>query len=325
VMLPVGLVATSTLLGASSTVGATASSRLTVAVLGLGLAAVVPAAIVSAWLVADAVRLRRPLLAVLAGPVIVRLIASVGLAAGSGTQATGLALLALGVAAALVAVYGVGPWTAPAIVFAVTASGAGLPLAGLGPELRAVLVIAVGLVVAAAGATRRNGLIGHLGGAVAVIGTWQLLGLRDVQALDLWVLPLAAQLWVAGILARRRGGSSSWVTDVPPLLLVAIPALVERASGGGGWHAVLAGGLGVVAVIAGGSERLGGPLVMGTLVLAAVVGVETFAVVAAVPTWAWLAVGGATLLGAGAAMEKVGGSPVKAARRLIDVVRERFD
>jgi hypothetical protein len=168
----------------------------------------------------------------------------------------------------------------------------------------------------------------RVGGAprrgAGTVGIWQLLALAEVRALDVWVLPVAAQLWVAGAVTRRRTGTSSWVTDVPPLLLVTLPALAERVAGGPGWHAVLAGTLAALAVAWGGAARLGGPLFVGTTVLVLVVAVEVLAVVVAVPTWAWLALGGVTLLAAAVAIERAAGSPVTAARRLREVVGERF-
>src|SRR5690606_26487292 len=104
------------------------------------------------------------------------------------------------------------------------------------------------------------------------------------------------QLWLAGLPARRAGRVSSWVADVPPLLLVVVPALLERLAGGSGWHAALAGILTILAVLGGGAGRHGGPLVVGVVGLVAVVAIETLAVVAAVPTWAWLTVGGIVLV-----------------------------
>jgi hypothetical protein len=193
------------------------------------------------------------------------------------------------------------------------------------PVLRAGGNVLLGVTVAGIGLLRRQGVVAHVGGVIATFGVWQLLALHDVQALDLYALPVAVQLWAAGVVARRRHGTSSWVTDVPPLLLVAIPALGERLAGGSGWHAVLAGGLAVAAIVHGGSARLGGPLVVGTLVLVATVVVEMVAMIAAVPTWVWLAAGGAALLAAAAAIERAGGgSPATAARRLREVVADRF-
>jgi hypothetical protein len=54
------------------------------------------------------------------------------------------------------------------------------------------------------------------------------------------------------------------------------------------------------------------------------VGYETLAITAALPTWTWLALGGATLLAAGVAMERKDLSPVETGRRLVDVVDEKF-
>lgn len=51
---------------------------------------------------------------------------------------------------------------------------------------------------------------------------------------------------------------------------------------------------------------------------------ESLTTLAGVPTWAWLAAGGATLLCAGVALERSATSPVEAGRRLVDVVDDRF-
>jgi hypothetical protein len=56
-----------------------------------------------------------------------------------------------------------------------------------------------------------------------------------------------------------------------------------------------------------------------------VVLVETLAIVASVPTWAWLALGGGLLLGAAVLIERTGSSPVASAKRLVEVIDERFD
>jgi hypothetical protein len=80
-----------------------------------------------------------------------------------------------------------------------------------------------------------------------------------------------------------------------------------------------------VAVVGGGAGRHAGPLVVGVVTVVVVVGIETLAVAAAVPTWAWLTVGGAVLLGAAALIERTGGAPIEGARRLADVLAERFD
>jgi hypothetical protein len=286
-------------------------------------AAFVPAAVVGGLLTLEAIRRRRATIAALAVPVVLRALAAGLLGFGVSIPTTGTVLLVVAIGAACAAALGPRALTAPMVTGSVSAGMVGWLFVGDTPTLRAALVVAAGLGVAAVGASRHRPVVGHLGGVVATVGIWQLLGIHQVTTLDAWLLPVAIQLAVAGELARRRG-TSSWVAFVPPLLLVAVPAIAERIVGGGGWHAVLAGTVGVVAIVAGGARRLGGPLIVGTVVTIAVVLVETFAVVAAVPTWVWLAVGGLLLLLAAALIERVGGSPVKAVRRAVDVVGERF-
>jgi hypothetical protein len=292
--------------------------------LGAAHAGAIPVTVLAAtWLVVAAVRNGRPWLAALAAPVAVRAVLSISLVLGAPVPWVGVGLLVVaGVAAVVLA--DTGRWRLPAAALVLVAAPTGWLLLGDDPTLRAWATIATGAVLVAAGVLRRNVVVGQLGGVVATVGVWRLFALAEVTAADVWVLPVAVQLAVAGRLARRRG-ASSWVADVPPLLLVAVPALGERLAGGPGWHALLAGTVGVVAVAVGGVRRLGGPLVVGSLVLAAVAVVETLAVVASVPTWAWLALGGASLLGAAVAIERSGTSPVVTARRLVDVIEERFD
>ena len=80
----------------------------------------------------------------------------------------------------------------------------------------------------------------------------------------------------------------------------------------------------VVAVAAGGRWRLAAPLVLGTGLLVALAVHESLGVTASVPTWAWLALGGTTLLGAGVLLERAQLGPLESGRRLVDVVQERF-
>jgi hypothetical protein len=86
----------------------------------------------------------------------------------------------------------------------------------------------------------------------------------------------------------------------------------------------LAGAVGALAVVEGGGRRLAAPLLLGTGLLVALTANETAVVTAGVPTWAWLAAGGALLVGAGLAMEHHQLGPVESGRRLVDVVNERF-
>jgi hypothetical protein len=276
------------------------------------------------WLTVDAVRHDRPWLVAVAAPVVIRAILSISLALGAPVSWIGVGVLGAAAVVAVVALTEIGRWRLPAAVFAAIAAPTGWLLLGDDPFLRAWVTVVAGAVIVAAGLLRRRMLVGQLGGIVMIVGVWRLFALAEVTAADVWVLPVAVQLWVAGRLARREG-VSSWLADVPPMLLVALPALGERLTGGPGWHTLLAGAIGVVAVAAGGTRRLGGPLVVGSLVLVAVAVVETLAIVASVPTWAWLAVGGCSLLGVAVAIERSGTTPVATARRLVEVIDERFD
>jgi hypothetical protein len=316
-----------TLAGTDPTLG----QAVALSVFGGPLASLVPIALAGVGIAAVGVRWRDPRLGALVAPLAIRGAVVVGLAVGGGRVApeellVGLALvLAVSAVVAGVAAAVAPAWLRPGVgVFAVV----GLTVAWLfvahDPVLRAGGNVLLGLTVAGVGLLRRQAGIAHLGGGIATLGVWQLLALHDVQALDLYALPVAVQLGVAGVAARRRYGTSSWVTDVPPLLLVAVPSVGERVAGGPGWHAVLAGGLAVAAIVHGGAARLGGPLIVGTLVLVATVVVEMVAMIAAVPTWVWLAAGGAALLAAAAVIERTGGSPATAARRLREVVADRF-
>lgn len=237
--------------------------------------------------------------------VLVRVVSAGALAADLPVPVAGAVPLIVAALAAVAAFTVTARWRWVPATAGVLAGPLGLALVGDVPRLRAVGVVVVGA-------------------AILALGVWWLLALEDVTALDVWALPVAVQLVVAGALARRRTGLSSWVADAPAVVVVGVPALLERGGGGSGWHAVLASAVAVTAIAAGGLGRLAGPLVLGTVLLAAVVGVEVVARVAAVPTWLWLALGGTVRLAVAAAIERTGGRPVRAARRAVDVVGERF-
>jgi hypothetical protein len=304
--------------------GGNASGADAVANLALVPPALVPAALALALLVAAVATTRRPWLGAFAAVVSLRVVIAAGLAVGFTVTAVAVVLVALVVVAAMAAVL-TPRWRATTTTFAAVGAPLAWVLVGDARLARAVLLLAAGAVLVLAGVLRRQPVVGNLGAVVATLGTWDLLGAADVTAVDVWLLPVAVHLWVVADRARRGGRlTSSWSVDVPPLLLVVVPAVLERLAGGPGWHAVLAGAVAVAAVVLGGAARYAGPLVVGTVALLTVVLVETFAVVTAVPTWVWLAIGGAVLLGAAALVERTGGRPVRAARQLATVVGERF-
>jgi hypothetical protein len=271
----------------------------------------------------ETVRTGRRRLSLLVGPALVQAVAGVAWSLTASRPTTGAVLLLLAVA--------VLPATtrtdlrAAVVTTAVLAGVPGVALLSVSPLAVAWAMVVLGLATVAAGAYLGQPVVTHAGGVVATLGVWQLLGLTGVTATDVWVAPLALHLWLTASRARRAGTITSWAADVPPLLLITVPAVAERLAGGGGWHAAFAGTLALVAVAAGGAWRHGGPLVVGVGVLVAVVLVETVAVVAAVPTWGWLAAGGIALVGVAVVIERTGGAPVHTVRRVREVVAERFD
>ena len=163
-----------------------------------------------------------------------------------------------------------------------------------------------------------------LGAGLVVTGGWWLrLADAGVDVSEPYLVPVTAVLLLAALRARAEG-TSSWIAYGPAIALLGGSALSERVAGGAGWHSLVAGSVAIVAVVAGGQRRLAAPLVLGTALLVALVGYETLAVTAALPTWVWLALGGTALVGAGVAMERHEIGPIETGRRLVDVVNERY-
>lgn len=273
---------------------------------------------------AESVRLGRP-------PVALVTAATLPVAVLVGAGAIGLSLDEAGLAATVAAVVPLGlaavvpdRWRFPALATACTLCAPGLLLAFTEPTTGASGLVVVGVGLAAAGGLMGAPALVPVGAAAASWGYWTHLDLAGVDAADAYVLPVVLVLAVVGGCAQRRHSASSWFTLAPPIALLAGTALVERIDGGGGVHALVAGGVGLLAVAVGGRYRLVGPLVTGTAVLVALAVFESLTITAGVPTWAWLAAGGTLLLGAGLAMDRAETGPVETGRRLIDVVGKRF-
>lgn len=144
-----------------------------------------------------------------------------------------------------------------------------------------------------------------------------------------YLAPVALALAVTGWQVRRStavgsGPVSSWVAYGPAIALLGGAALLEPLHDGAPAHALVAGLLGLVAVVGGGRHRLIAPLVLGTGLLVALTVNESLAVTAGVPTWGWLALGGTVLVASGIAMERAETRPVETGRRVVDAVSERF-
>ena len=289
------------------------------------------AALVTLLFALDSVRHDEPLVALGASLAVQVVVTAAALAAGVELATVGVVLCATAaIWGGLSSLYPA-RWRLPFVAAAGAAMLVGpLMAAGDGARFAESLLLTGGLGVAA-GLVLRSRVVGHVGGAVAVVGVGLHLAVEGVSALEAFAAPVAVQLVVAGWQLRRQASGasaadrlSSWVAYGPAIALLGGAALAERLSGGGAWHGLAAGAVGAAAVVAGGWRRLAGPLFLGTGLVATVTILESLATLAGVPTWAWLAAGGVTLLTTGIVLERSATSPLEAGRRLVDVVDERF-
>lgn len=319
------------------------------AMIGASAGEALPVALCASLLFAiDAARLDEPAVGVGAAVGIQMVLWDLAAVAELDIAATGLVLCIGSVVAGGLAALTPARWRMPFVAAAAAGLTIGLPMTAADPARFAEALILGGGMAVGAGLVARNGLVGHAGGAVAIAGVALHLSVDGVTASEAFVAPVALQLLVAGWQLRRtprsgsvyapegsvnrprtagggRSGTSSWVAYGPAIALLGASALAERLAGGEAWHGLVAGAVGVAAVAVGGWHRLAGPLFLGTGLAVAATVVESLNTLAGVPTWAWLALGGVTLLGVGVALERSDTSPSEAGRRLVDVVSERFD
>lgn len=276
--------------------------------------------------VADLVRRRQPAPGVTLAVSVPALVLAVGWAIEAPTPTIGLTLAAIGALSVLAAGELPADRRLAAAGLALTAGALGTLLAAEDPSSTATLVLLLGATGLGAGTQHREPGLQVAGCLGLVLGVEWHLVLAEVAASEAYVAPVAALLVVAGLLTRRRDAEvSSWLAYGPGIALLGCVAVAERLGGGGGWHALVAGLLGVGAVLVGGGRRLAAPLFLGTALLVVVAGYESLAVTAGLPTWLWLAAGGTALLLAGIAMERHQTGPVEGGRRLVEVIGERFD
>ena len=294
---------------------------------GLAAGALLPAVVIGALLALDAWRDRGTVAVTAAGLVLLRAASALALALGVDVEVVGAGLLATGTASAITAGVGARSLSRGALVatsvLALLVAPLGWLLLGDAGVLRAAAVLLAGAASLAFGLVLQRWALAHTGAAIATLGTWSLLVQVDSTALDLYLLPVAVQVVLAGAAARRCSETSSWIAYAPAVALVGVPAVMERLWGGPGWHGLLAGAVGVLAVALGGARGLRGPVVVGAVLVVAVVVIETLTVVVGVPTWAWLTVGGVALLSAAAVIERFASTPGEAARRVAAGFRDR--
>jgi hypothetical protein len=281
------------------------------------------AGLLSGLAVIDALRLRLP--HVLFGlPITVPAMVGTGaLAAGLTIPQAGLALCVLAAVTAGIHLLLEGDWRWPVlgVVLASAVSGFTLASTSLGTASSALLVLGgIGLAYSSVFATPEGMAFSGLG---ITAGIWGHLADAHVVALDAYLAPVALLLVIAGIRASTSR-VSSWVAYAPAIVMLGGSALLERMHNGAGVHAVVAGAVGVAAVLAGGTKRLIAPLLLGTGLLVGLTAHESLGVTREVPTWGWLALGGTVLLLAGIAMERLDTDPMESGRRVVDIVHESF-
>jgi len=281
------------------------------------------AGMLSALAMCDALRRRQP------SPLLVLPI-TVPALVGASAHTLGLSIGETGVALSVLAAIAAGihllleddwRWPVLGVVLAAAVSGFTLASTSLPTASTALIVLGgVGLAYSTVFSTPEGFVFS---GAAITAGIWGHLAHGQVTALDAYVAPVAVMLVVAGYRARA-GRVSSWVAFGPAIVLLGGSALLERFNNGPGIHALVAGAVGVAAVLVGGSKRLISPLVLGTAVLVGLTAHESLGVTREVPTWGWLALGGVVLLAAGVTMERLDTGPLESGRRVVDMVGERF-
>ncbi len=317
------LAAASTVIGISARPGARTTARI-----GLPLAVLVasgePVTLVVVGIVAAVVLQARAILDLPAGPRRARLTQLAGVASlatalfgftiqqragslvpalmASSAAATTLVMLAL--SSDRLRVPDLGPAPRVALTFSVlpllsTTTLAGTWLVGIG----ALLFLDLFLDLSRHGLPARQPQLEMLASCALVLGSWMICGGTRVDVLEGWMLAPTVLLAGFGIRAMRDG-ASSWHGLAPAVTLLGVSAFLERIGGGGGWHAVVAGTLGLVALGVGVERRWAGPSVIGTVLLSATVIIEASGAIPRLPVWMLLAVGGAILLGAGALLER---------------------
>ncbi|MGH9223154.1 MAG: SCO7613 C-terminal domain-containing membrane protein, partial [Acidimicrobiales bacterium] len=288
--------------------------------------AVGPLVAVAALYTLDAFRLRRPVIAFGTAAAVQPLAVALAQAAGFPLPWAGFAVAVCAVVWCGLAFIVDDDWRPPFIAAAATGLAVGLVLAWEdGQALSDTLLLFGGTAIAVGIAVRRH-VLGHLGGLLVLAGLFGHLSIAGISASEPYVLPVALQLVVAGWSVRRKAATpvSSWIAYVPAVALAGAAAAIERVQGGPGWHALIAGAIGVLAVAVGGWRRLSGPMVAGTVLLVVVSVRESLSTLAGVPTWAWLGLGGTVLLAVAVILERTDTSPIEAGRRVVEVMSERF-
>lgn len=287
-------------------------------------AGLVTCGVVIAGSVFDWLRTERSVFAGIAGVAFGIAVSPLGLLAGFELAETGVLMTVVGMVLVGLLMSLPQRFELPLAVAAVSVTLIGLLQAVEGSGTLAPAIVVTGVSVLLFGASTRSEAVIGLGAVTFISGTWLQLADWQVDWLEAYLaLPALVVLW-AGREYRSTSGASTWICYAPTIAIFGGLALADRFTGGSAWHAVIAGAVGVVAVIAGGANRLVGPLVTGTTLLALAVGYESLGPASLVPTWMWLALGGSVLLTAAVLMERSETTPLEHGQRVVQVLATRY-
>lgn len=292
-----------------------------------GSAALLPAVAVILIAVAESVRLKNSQISWAAIPsaIHVQVILAISVL-GLRMEYAGLALCVAGTVWMLASALAERPWRDAIMGAGVSTMLVGTLMASIEPGTLGMAFFLDGAVILGIGLALRIEPLAHLGGIIAIVGGWVVMSDASVHAPEAYVAPVALQLAVLGTRTRMNDeATSSWIAYGPSIAMLGGIAFAQRVSGESANHALIAGAVAVLAVACGGIFRLSGPLFLGTALLVAITGHESLAAAATIPTWAWLALGGVTLLGVATALERSDTTPAETGRRLVERISEQFE
>jgi hypothetical protein len=126
----------------------------------------------------------------------------------------------------------------------------------------------------------------------------------DLTAVDVKMSLFTAAALGVGVVARQRSKVNSWIAYAPGLTVGALWLFTVQLERDTVWAIPVGLTFGLAAAAIGAWRRLAAPLVGGTAITLVTTLVATGTDLDAVPTWAWLAAGGALLIALAISIER---------------------
>jgi hypothetical protein len=156
---------------------------------------------------------------------------------------------------------------------------------------------------------------GAIGVVSAMLSLWWTTGVNGwtvtaiapygATGVDVAVGAVGIVLIGAGRYVRIGERASSWLAYGPGLSMTTAWLLARQLDQNASWATFCALAIGVVSLVVGGTKLLAAPLVIGTVAVAGTAVVSAGPRLAEAPTWAWIAVGGMTLLVVAGLIERI--------------------